>query len=152
MRPFYLLLFIAISALLFSCDPCKNLDCMPSKLDGTFRIVSAGTGADLLFGPNKIYDKEQLKFYSIKGTDTTYFEPRTIKTEGTAYDSILVVRFSTQPEVAYLQLSNSDVDTLQISYTSTSSKCCGTISEIVNYRYNNATDIPGNKGTQEIKK
>lgn len=125
---------------------------MPSQLNGTFRIVSASTGTDLLFGPNKIYDKEQLKFYAINGTDTTYFEPRALKTENTGYDSILVVRFSSQPEVAYLQLSNNDVDTIQISYATTNSECCGTISEIVNYRYNNAVDIPGNKGTQEIKK
>ena len=125
---------------------------MPSKLNGTFRIVSASNGTDLLFGPNKIYDKEQLKFYAISGTDTTYFEPRALKTENTGYDSILVVRFSSQPEVAYLQLNNSDVDTIQITYATTNTECCGTISEIVNYRYNNAVDIPGNSGTQEIEK
>jgi len=41
---------------------------------------------------------------------------------------------------------------LNISYKTTQTKCCGTITEITNFRYNNAVDIPGGQGNTRIKK
>jgi hypothetical protein len=79
--------------LFYSCDPCANLDCISDNYDGQFRIVNATNGNDLVFGPNKIYDKNTIKFYSLKGTDTTFFDYQTIKFSNTGYDSILYVRF-----------------------------------------------------------
>jgi hypothetical protein len=54
--------------------------------------------------------------------------------------------------IAYMRLSNGDIDTLNISYKTIDTKCCGTITEITNFRFNNSVDIPGDRGTQEIKK
>ena len=151
MRPFVFVLMI-LPAVFFSCDPCNNLDCLASNYDAQFRIVSAGTGSDLVFGTNPIYDKNQIKFYSIKGADTSFFEYKTIKSGGTGYDSVLHVHFYPETEVAYMQLGNNDIDTLNISYKTTDSRCCGTITEITNFRYNNRFDIPGSSDTQELNK
>jgi hypothetical protein len=151
MRYFTFSSLTILSGFLFhSCDRCHNLDC-PSNYDGQFRIVSAIDGKDLVFGPNKIYDKDQIKFYSIKGADTSYFGYYTTKYETLGPDSVLEVRFFPKNEIAYMRLSNTDVDTLNISYTTLQTKCCD-ITEISNFRYNNSVDFPGSKGTLEIKK
>lgn len=152
MQPFLFILIATIATLLSSCDPCKHLDCAASNYDGQFRIVSASNGNDLVFGTNPVYDRNQIKFYSLQGTDTIFLEYKAIKFGGTGYDSILHVRFYPQTDVAYIRLNNNDIDTLNISYKTTKTKCCGTITEITNFRYNNVVDIPGAKGTQELKK
>lgn len=144
---------IVVFALLFhSCNPCKYLDCVSSNYYGQFRIISAIDGKDLLFGPAKIYDKNQIKFYSLKGRDTTFFDYQTIKFPNIGYDSILNVNFYPKADTAYMRLSNGDIDTMKISYQTSGSRCCGTITKITNFRYNDAIDIPGDKGTQEIRK
>ncbi len=152
MRPFFFFLSATIATLLFSYDPCNNLGCYENPQAGHFRIVSASTGQDLVFGPNKIYDKNKIKFYSLKGTDTTFFNYQPIKSGGAGYDSILLVRFFPNPEVAYMRLSNGDIDTLNITYKTNKTKCCGTQTSIMNFRYNNSFDISGLTGIQELKK
>jgi hypothetical protein len=152
MRPFLFFLTTTITTLLFSCDPCKNLDCASDNYYGQFRVLSASTGKDLVFGPNSVYDRNHIKFYSLKGTDTTFFDYQAIKFGSTTYDSILHVRFYPKTDVAYMRLSNGDIDTLNISYKTSDTRCCGTITEITNFRYNSAVDIPGDNGTQELKK
>jgi hypothetical protein len=151
MRNISIFLSFIIMILVYSCDPCKNLDCVASNFYGQFRIVSAANGQDLLFGPHKIYNINQVRFYSFNGADTTYFESGTTKLSGTGYDSILYVHFFPNPDVAYMRLSNGDIDTLNITYQSRQTKCCGTIKEIKNFRFNNTVDSPG-QGTQELKK
>ena len=152
MRPFLLLLTAMVATQLSSCDPCKNLDCIASNYEGQFRIVSTTTGNDLVFGANRMYDNTKIQFYALTGTDTTFFAYQPISFSGTRYDSILHVRFYPQTDIAYMRLSNGDIDTLDISYKTTLTECCGTITEITNFRYNNAVDIPGDKGTQVLKK
>jgi hypothetical protein len=114
--------------------------------------VSASTGKDLVFGANRVYDKNQIKFYSLKGTDTTFFDSQAARFAGTGYDSILQVRFFPKADVAYMRLNNGDIDTLNMFFKTTDSRCCGTITEISNFRYNHTVDIPGGNGTQELKK
>jgi hypothetical protein len=106
----------------------------------------------LVFGLNKIYEKSQIKFYSLKGTDTTFFDYKTTKFPNIGYDSILYVHFFPKTDIAYMRLSNGDIDTLNVSYMTTDTRCCGTITKITNFRYNNIVDIPGDKGTQELRK
>jgi hypothetical protein len=153
MRGFKIFVLTIITGLVFySCDPCNNLDCLSDNYNGQFRIVSAANGKYLVFGPDKIYNKEQIKFYSLRGADTTLFGYQTIRFPGTGYDSILHVSFFPKADTAYMLLSNGDVDTLMISYRTFDTKCCGIITEIENFRFNNAVNIPGDTGTQEIKK
>jgi hypothetical protein len=154
----FLTVIFILGLLFYSCDPgdsgdpCDNLDCIASNYNGQFRIVSATDGKDLVFGPTQIYDKDQIKFYSLTGTDTTFFDYKTIRFPNTGYDSILHVRFFPKADIAYMRLSNGDIDTFSISYNSFNTRCCGTITEITNFRLNNSVDIPGKEGTQEIRK
>ena len=136
----------------YGCDPCNNLDCVSSNYYGQFRVIKKSDGTDLVFGANRIYEKHKIKFYSLKGTDTTFFYYSPTRFPNTGYDSILQVHFYPQVENAYMDLGNGDIDTLKISYKTFDTKCCGTITEITNFRLNNSIDIPGNQGTQEIKK
>jgi hypothetical protein len=153
MRQVFSNIIICFSLILSSCDPCNNLDCITDNHFGQFRIVNKVDGKDLVFGPNQIYDKSKIKFYILNGNDTTFFQYNPIKFSGNGYDSILEVRF--YPETltpVYMKLSDTDTDTLNVTYNTFKTKCCGTITEITKYRHNNSIDIPGNTGTQEIKK
>ena len=125
---------------------------MTDNYNGDFRIIRASDRKDLVFGPNAVYDRNQISFYALKGTDTTHFSLQTIKNPGNGYDSILAVRFFPKTDIAYMRLSDGDVDTLNISHKSFDTKCCGTITEITNFRLNNSINIPGSAGTQEIRK
>ena len=145
-------LLILFTFFFISCDPCRNLDCMYSNYYGQFRITSKTDQKDLVFGPNKIYNKDQIKFYSLTGTDTTFFETKTAYFPENGYDSILTVYFFPAPTTAYMRLSNGDIDTLNLTYLSTSSKCCGIITEINNFKLNNTTDLGNNDMTRENKK
>ncbi len=143
----------ALSSMIASCDPCRNLDCISDNLLGQFRIVSKTDGKDLVFGPHAVYDPAKIKFYSLNGTDTIFFQYRPTSFRGTGSDSILSVRFFPIPTTAaYMILNNADTDTLTITSTTFTTKCCGTITDIVKFRHNNNPDIPGNKGVQEIDK
>ena len=138
---------------LLSCDSCNHLDCITDNYSGQFRIISKIDDSDLVFGPHSKYDPAEIKFYSIQGVDTTFFEYDPIKFPGSGYDSILYVRFSPKTTTTlFMQLDNLDIDTLALTHKTFKTKCCGTITEIINFRYNQNTDIPGNQGTQEIRK
>ena len=146
----FILIFVT-GLLISSCNPCNNLDCLSSNFNGQFKIVGRTDGKNLVFGRDKIYDKSKIKFYSLKGSDTTFFELQT----GVSYselDSILNITFFPKTDIVYMRLSSNDTDTLNIFYKTYDSKCCGTITEITKFRLNNSVDIPGDQGTQEIKK
>ena len=74
MRFFLFILTAIIATLLSFCDPCNNLDCVANNYDGQFRIMSANTGNDLVFDTNRVYDKNQITFHSLKGIDTVFLE------------------------------------------------------------------------------
>ena len=153
MRTFLFIYAVIIIVSLFSCDRCKYLDCVIDKYTGNFRIVSAETGDDLVFGKHAVYNKDHIKFFSLKGTDTTFFNCQVTTAAGfTNYDGALYVNFYPLTEVAYIRLSEYDIDTLDISYKTIRTECCGTITEITNFRYNNMVDLPASSQTQIIKK
>jgi hypothetical protein len=79
--------------ILISCDPCRYLDCVVDDHFGKFKIVSKIDGKDLVFGPNAIYDKTKIKFYSLNGIDTNFFQYTPTRISSSGYDSILYVRF-----------------------------------------------------------
>jgi hypothetical protein len=152
MRFINLITFLFFLCLIFSaCDPCKNLDCATDNFFGQFRIVSEADREDLLFGPGRLYDKDQLLFYSLKDTDTTFFDYQVVPFAGGDYDSILQVHFFPKSDIAYMQLSNGDVDTLSLDFQTINSRCCGRITKITSFRLNNKVSMPG-RGTHEIKK
>lgn len=147
-------LFIAILAvlLLSSCDPCKNLDCLFSNYEGRFRIVNSSNNNDLLFGPTAIYDKNRIRFYTLRNGDTSFFEQQVVKSFESSVDSVLMVRFFPETPTAFIRFGNGDTDTLDITYQTQDTRCCGRVTEITNFRLNNNTDIPGNRRMQVIRK
>lgn len=152
-QPLFFFSIVILTLALVSCDPCAHFDCITDNHFGQFRIVNKADGKDLVFGPGAIYDKAKIQFYSLNDGDTTFFQYTPIQLSGSGYDSILYVRF--YPETAtpaYMKLNDLDTDTLLITYNTFKTKCCGTITEITKFRYNNSVDIPGDQGTQEIRK
>ena len=154
-QPLYFFIAFILTLTIISCNrnQCDNLDCISDTDFGQFRIVSKTDGKDLVFGSNAIYDPTKIKFYSLNGTDTSFFQYLPTKFPGNGYDSILYVRFYPQTsKPVYMKLNNLDTDTLAITYNTFKTKCCGMITEIAKFKYNNTIDISGNNGTQEIKK
>jgi len=138
--------------ILSSCDPCKKLDCVSSDFDMRLKIVSAETGKDLVFGSDKVYDASKIKFYILKGSDTTLLSKRIVDSDSTTFNRYFEVTFFPKIDTAYLQLNNKDIDTLFISYKSRNTRCCGVITEITNLNYNNRLNILDGGVIQEIKK
>lgn len=152
---FKILLPAAIVAFeLCSCDPCNNLDCAASNYSGQFRIIKNSDSSDLVFGSKKLYDKDQIKFYSINNNnDTNYFDYKPVRFGGVGYDSILYVFLYPQTlSSVYLKLSDTDTDTLTMTFQSFKTKCCGKITEIDKLFYNGVSLITGTEGTRIIKK
>jgi hypothetical protein len=136
---------------------CGNLDCITSNYYGQFRIVSASNGEDLIFGQSRIYNKSQIKFFALKGNDTSILELRPAYAPGTGYYSILYVyfysqHFSAPVDTAYLQLTTNDVDTLLLWYEHRNTRCCGKIEEIESINYDGTIDLPGGSNIMELKK
>ena len=153
MKQFKIIGFIIfLGTLFYSCNKCGNIDCIANYDFGQFRILRGTDGKDLVFGPDKIYDANEIKFYSLNGADTSFFDYQALRFPGADYDSILYVYFMPRTDVAYMQLSNNDVDTLNITRRSFNTKCCGNITEITKFRFNNLVDVLANEGTIEIKK
>ena len=147
------ILIFAIGLLLSSCsNTCENLDCISSNYHGQFKVIKATDGKDLVFGPNKIYDKSKIKFYSLNDGDTIFFEYQANKDLNTQLDSVLSVTFSPKADIAYMKLSNSDIDTINITYKIFNSECCGTINEITKIIVNNDVSNTENKDIVKIKK
>lgn len=147
------LLLATLALGLYSCDPCRNLDCQSSSYSGQFSFLSKQNGLNLVFGLRKVYDKTKIKFYSINKNDTTYYD-YTVRTSGIAQsDSILDVSFYPAPTAnVYIKLSNSDTDTLAITFKTFTSQCCGKITEIDKFLYNNSTEFSGSPTTKIILK
>jgi hypothetical protein len=144
-------LFVITALCLTACDPCKNLDCVTDDYEGQFRILRSSDGTDLLFGLQKSYTADSLRFYTLQSGDTTFLNAHAALLRSIDYDSILQVRFFPKADMAYMRLPNGDVDTLQLAYVTQNTRCCGTITELTNIRYNNTTNLFG-KGIQEIRK
>jgi hypothetical protein len=105
-------------------DPC-NPNCSDSyKL--LFRIVNKNTGKDLVYGPDKIYDRTQMKIFLVKGVDTAVINIQALYGSSSS-NSILYFDLPAKADTAYLRLISLDVDTLTLSYGLTNSRCCTTI-------------------------
>jgi hypothetical protein len=142
----------SIMVVAISCVPCKNMDCKYDDYTGEFRMVDKLSGKDLVFGPSKVFDKNQIKFYSLQGLDTVKYEYFPVRSLGSGYDTLLNVRFYPgNPKVVFIKLGNDDTDTLSIEYKTYNSECCGRITELAKFRFNNSYETSG-KEIQVIKK
>lgn len=92
MKKIIILSFFCLTIVTFySCDKCRYLDCYFGDTSGRFRIISKINGNDLVFGNNSIYDKSKLKFFSLNGNDTSFFQYDYEPSSSNFRDSILKV-------------------------------------------------------------
>lgn len=145
--------FVAVCAF-YSCDKCRFLDCSVTNTSAQFRIVSKLNGNDLVFGSNSIYDKNKIKFFSLNGNDTSFFQYSPInRYSSDIRDSILKVYFPENLQgIVFIKLTNVDVDTLTLTYVTENTKCCGAVTTISKFIYNNTNDIGSNGEIRELKK
>lgn len=137
----------------YSCSRCDMLDCLYSNYYFTFRVVDRVQHNDLLFGTNALYDPAKIQFYTLNGTDTSFFDAVSEKYAGTGFDSVLTAGFFPETTLpVYMKLNESDTDTLAIAYKTYKTQCCGIITEITNIRVNNTVDLPVGYGPQSISK
>ena len=103
-----------------------NRKCNQDYNSSRFRIVDKTSGNDLVFGSAKIYDKSFITFYSINGVDTIFHHYGAGPNPNPGQDSLLFVDFDyRKKETVFIRLSNSDVDTLTLSYQIVdASPCC----------------------------
>ena len=82
MRYFLYALSLGLVALMFhSCDSCFGVSCKDNEnYREILRIVSARDGSDLIFGGNRLYQREKIRFFSVKGRDHTFMcTPQSIR-------------------------------------------------------------------------
>jgi len=152
MKSYYIIASLFSCGIFLACNPCANLDCMANDISPDFRIISRTDGKDLVFGNASVYQKEKIKFYFVKGLDTTVL-PWQQKKNSSSPDSVLAVDFLFRPDTVYLQLNVVDVDTITIKYKSHKTRCCGTYYEIERMRLNNVIDeLPGSSYPNTIFK
>lgn len=149
----HLLCLLTVGLLLtVACDPCKNLDCITGNTLTFVQLVSRETGEDLVFGPTALYEPEELLFYAIHESETVKVDYQPIRHAGGRYDSLLQINFENLSTTVYLKLNEQDTDTLQLSYETRQTRCCGTITDIRTISYNNQAPVPFNHRGMELKK
>ncbi len=144
-------LLCAMVSFFYACDPCASLDCSTGKTNIQFSFVSTVTGKNLVFGPNKMYDTSQIKFYALKGRDTNYFNFYSYLNANNSNDTALQIDFYSKIDTAYVRLNSTDTDTLTFSFKSYDTKCCGNLTDIITVRYNTMQAVT-NQGVLEIRK
>jgi hypothetical protein len=149
MTRIYFVLFLALLSTQ-SCwvDPC-NPNCSDSY-NLLFRIVNKNTGKDLVYGPDKIYDRTQMKVFLVKGVDTTVINIKALYGSSPS-DSILYFDLPARSDTGYLRLNSLDVDTLTLSYGLANSRCC-TFNTIQAVNYNNSGLIQTKDSIVNLKK
>ncbi len=135
-----IIFILLLTVVIFTSCCIGNRKCEQDFNSARFRIVSS-TGQDLIFGPTKIYDKNLLKFYSVSGTDTILHHYGPGPNPNPGQDSLLFVDFDyRKKETVYVLLTNSDVDTLTLTYQLVNaSPCCQDYYSVNPIKYN---DIP----------
>ena len=132
MKTLYYILF-----LLFFTSCCYEY--FGPRTEGWYRVVNSTNGQDLVFGPNSIYNKDSIKFFSISGSDTIIQQSYLSAVPNSGSDSMFVVYFSSQQreDTVYIRLNNSDIDTMQLTWKVDDSKCSKGAWGVSPYKYNN---------------
>jgi hypothetical protein len=146
------LLAVFFFFLMYSCstDPCKQSANCFDEFQSLFRVTNKTNGADLVFGPSRIYDANAIKIFSAKNGDTSFHHYKPERWKGN--DSALFLKLSTKMDTLYVQLSRSDVDTMVLSYGQTTSRCCWAYKSIISINFNNTGEQPNRAGEVFLKK
>jgi hypothetical protein len=126
--------------------------CKGDSLSLRFRLLSSG-GNDLLFGPEKIYDSRQVRFYSFKGTDTVFHACSPGPNPQSGRDSVLYLDIEPL-EKLFVKWNETDYDSISLRlYKADASPCCPDFSSIESIRFNQSAELKEwNWGVFEFKK
>jgi len=118
--------FYFILPFIFASCCLANRKCNQDNLSSRLRIVDKTNGQDLVFGPTKIYDPNFIEFYSLNGADTIFHHYGPGPNPNPSEDSLLFVNFDFRKnETVFVRLSNTDIDTLSLTYQIIdASPCC----------------------------
>ncbi len=112
-----LILFIAQSCSEFCEGECLEESYLP------LRILDSADSTDLIFGTNKVYDFEKIKFYNISGTDSIFFQAEKRQYSNSELEGVLNIDHEkfTASQIL-IDFGNSDIDTLELNFGSFD--CC----------------------------
>lgn len=99
------------------------------------RIVNTD-GEDLVFGEAPKYNRRSIKIYTVSGANDTLFAACDPLLLYPGTDTILYVAFIPNVRNYFMELGNGDVDTLDLSGTSSHTRCCGDVYRIGSIRVN----------------
>lgn len=126
------LVFIVLT----SCSPCRNLDCIFSKYDFSFQIVDKATGENLVFGPNAVIEYEEIKLYSIIGSDTITYSTLVKGIDLKSQDKLITVEVFPPTGVLFLEYPDKSRDTLSLTFSQRETECCGLVTSITSITRN----------------
>ena len=139
---FYYIVILTLTSCCFG-----NRKCPQDNKSTIFRLVDKTTGADLVFGPTGLYNKDSIAFFSLTGTDTVFHNYGAGPNSSPGQDSLLFVSFDHRNfETMFLRLNSLDVDTLRINYEIIDAgPCCNdyTNSQPLSYNNNPVKQIQG---------
>lgn len=130
--------FLVMTAAIYSsCCKCDT----PRNWEG-FRFVDSSGKKNLVYGPDKIYNKDSLRFFYTVGADTIPLVSRPFGLAGDKKDTVTVVGFSQSgKDTTYVDFGNGDIDTLILKYNKSGGGCCDDVFEIVPLSYNKETIV-----------
>ena len=122
---------IVIVLLYNSCCKCD----VPRNWEG-FRFLDSADH-DLVYGPDKKYNKDSIRFFYVKGKDTLLHPSRGFGLRSDVPDTVTAVSFDQNgKDTAFVDFGNGDIDTLILKYTQTGGGCCDERFEIIPQSYN----------------
>lgn len=133
-----ILFYLIIPLTLTSCC-LGNRKCNQDNNSSRFRIIDKTNGKDLVFGPANIYDKNNITFFSLSGTDTIFHYCVAGPNPNPGQDSLLYVEFDYRKiERVFIRLNNYDIDTLTLTYQNIdASPCCKDYTDVKPISINN---------------
>lgn len=132
-----IIVYISLLPILWLGACCFNTKCDVDNGPPVFRVVNALNGKDMVLGPDAVYSRDDVRFYSLSAGDTVSYTWTTGAYSGAADSFIAVDFFRNKPARLFLRLSAADTDTLDLNYTTTSSRCCGPFTAVSSISYNN---------------
>lgn len=129
--------FLILDILLILSGCCRYVDCLTNEYSCRFVIKDKISGDDLVFGPNKFYNKSEMRCYSVISQDTVNFEITFLDYYSSISDSVISIIFYPKPTgQIYFSLNRNDIDTINLKFNSFNTTCCGNITEISNVNIN----------------
>ena len=126
--------------------------CKGDSLSLRFRLLSTD-GIDLLFGPDRIYNSRQVRFYSFQGTDTVFHTSSPGPDPQPGRDSVLYLEIEPL-EKLFVKWNDTDYDSISLRlFKVDASPCCPDFRSIESFRFNQSADLKeGNWGVMELRK